>query len=124
MSEVPFRAEAVEAGRPDSFSAVLSPSASPCLIRLEGPCPRCGHSTSHVEPLVLVHGIRDARPEEQERLARQAAEAIHDAGLELPHGRQRRDPTLICACGVPHPDSPADRHGCGASWRLHLEWEA
>lgn len=63
-------------------------------IIVTGPCPACGDTTSHVEPLFLYRG---------------ATARGRDVVVEV-----------ICACGVAHPGAPQGEDGCGRSWVLSV----
>jgi hypothetical protein len=88
----------------------------PVAIIVSGPCPRCGHSTAFVEPVVLYSSLqRDGVNPEANRVLTEALQRASQAVRE-------RNVEIICACGFGHAGAPQDRKGCGASWVLHVAW--
>jgi hypothetical protein len=87
----------------------LRPSErAPDEIEVSGPCPRCGHETMYIEPLVLVSG---SAPGADADLAEIAKAVVRE--------QRKRDVTVLCDCGLAH---APDQRGCGAAWSLHVEW--
>ncbi|BCT77106.1 hypothetical protein SCMU_29480 [Sinomonas cyclohexanicum] len=67
-------------------------------LRIDGPCPRCGHSFSQTRALELpVTSIR---------------------GTPTTHVAAATWADFICDCTVAHPGAPSGARGCGASYAL------
>lgn len=87
--------------------SLLPDEEEPTRILVEGPCPACGHGTSHSEPLRVLSN--------------------HYAVPGVLRGlRRKRKPEavveVLCDCATVHPDAPEDGTGCGRSWTLAVSW--
>jgi hypothetical protein len=89
----------------------------PLEIVVIGPCPRCGHESLHLEPLLAFRGAEDEAPFSPEQ-ARELNATLARLGRPL----HQRNVEAICGCSTPHPETPPDRLGCGASWTLTVSW--
>lgn len=87
---------------------LLPDEKAPTRIRVEGPCPACGHETAHGEPLRLL-SVSDAVP------------AVTRA-LRRPERRSHATFEVLCDCGTEHDDAPEGGIGCGRSWTLTVRW--
>lgn len=88
----------------------------PVAIAITGPCPRCGHDSAHVEPLVLYTNLTD-------RLKGGATDVLRRALESIGADSKERDVDVICGCSAAHEGAPEQVRGCGASWVLHVEWD-
>lgn len=67
-------------------------------LRIDGPCPRCGHPFSQTRALELpVTSIRGGQV----------------AQTEIPTWAD-----FLCDCGITHPGAPIGERGCGATYSL------
>ncbi|MFB7407293.1 hypothetical protein ACFCZ2_08945 [Streptomyces sp. NPDC056202] len=91
---LPFR-RVTEAGYADAAARAFAVDRGPGgVVRLTGPCPRCG---AWISPPAVAETVR---------------------------GRDTTGPglvTVVCDCEEPHPQRPANRTGCGAYWNLTIE---
>jgi hypothetical protein len=103
----------------DAAVRVEPDETAPEVILITGTCPRCGHGTAHVEPLVTFRSLDD-----EDDIVPGVAEMLRDAARRAGAGLRERDVRMPCGCGVPHPGAPDGAAGCGARWSLHVEWGA
>ena len=122
MTDVAYARVSVVATTQDRFTGSLWPEdGEPYVIRVDGTCPRCGHLVCQNEPLVLTTGFADVAREDRDAAARDAAQALREAGID-PAAHGSRDVVMTCECGTPHDGAPEGEHGCGAAWEVHVEW--
>jgi hypothetical protein len=96
----------------------LRPSENePTAIVVTGSCPRCGHASAHIEPIVVWSQVNPHMPVDSAR-----AMALRSALNRVGARSKNRNVEVICGCGSHHPGAPDGKQGCGASWVLHVEW--
>jgi hypothetical protein len=85
----------------------------PELILIDGICARCHHRMVFHTPIVIY---RDANwaPMRDKLFNTVLRKAARQAG--------KRTVTVYCRCGEPHPGAPDNGEGCGAYWKLNVEW--
>ncbi|HEX5407111.1 MAG TPA: hypothetical protein VFX16_32950 [Pseudonocardiaceae bacterium] len=94
---------------------ILPDERDPEEIVIEGPCPRCRHDMAYREPVVSYRDVNWAP----------IRDLLFDKVMrELAAAERKRDVTVFCRCGQYHPDSPRGEEwrGCGAFWKLTVEW--
>jgi hypothetical protein len=86
---------------------------SPEEIIIEGPCASCRHESTFREPIVAYRDMNWAPIRDRifDKIVRAAAAELN-----------RRVVTVYCRCGRYHPDHPPMHVGCGAYWKLTVEW--
>lgn len=92
---------------------ILPDESDPEAIIIEGPCAGCRHESAFQEPVVAYRDANWAPIRDRlfDKLIRDAA-----AGLT------KRVVTVYCRCGRYHPGTPPTGDGCGAYWKLTVEW--
>jgi hypothetical protein len=94
---------------------IVPSERDPEKIHIEGPCARCGHETSFWKSIYASRDLNWAPIRDRFLNRRQrnvaAAETKHLV-------------TVYCMCGTSHPDTPFGRQGCGAYWKVTVEWRA
>ncbi len=102
---------------PHTLRPQLVPSsAEPRLVRLEGDCPRCGHSTWWDHRLAVVMGTSGAN----ESLLDELEEFLPEEAAAPGRGDITID--VRCRCGHQHQGQPAAAAGCGSSFRYRVVW--
>lgn len=101
----------------DTVTVALYPNESrPKAVDFGGSCPRCGHAVQEREWLVAVAAATKMTDQQREALI----DRLDEMGLDRSSGDLQFD--LTCECGEDHPDRPADKQGCGASFRVRVTW--
>jgi hypothetical protein len=92
---------------------ILPDERNPEEIIIEGPCASCHHESAFHEPLVAYRDANWApiRHRLFDRMILDAAAAL-----------KKRVVTVYCRCGRHHPGTPPMGGGCGAYWKLTVEW--
>ena len=91
--------------------------AMPLAVDFSGNCPRCGDRLSP-ERRWLVAVSPAARLDEKQRQKIIAELRILD--IDLSSGDETFD--LTCGCEEDHPKHPANKRGCGATYRVRVAW--
>lgn len=100
-----------------TVTATLYPDETrPKAVDFAGTCPRCGHAIASREWLIAVKAAAKMTAEQYEQLI----DALDSLDIDRSTGDVQFD--LTCRCTESHKGRPADKQGCGASFRVRVTW--